>query len=117
MISVSSEMIFKLIVLSVAFGGISAIFYRGVSCATLLLAKALSRRKSPAESTGMKPSLFRQAFDFLFAFAVGISYLLISYVCVDGELEIYSIIALFVSFLLTNKVVLSIVAPKQKNNE
>lgn len=117
MISVSSEMIFKLIVLSVAFGVISAIFYRGVSCATLLLAKAFCRRKSPSESTGMKPPLFRQAFDFLFAFAVGISYLLISYVCVDGELEIYSVIALFVSFLLTNKAILSIVAPKQKNNE
>ena len=96
-------MILKSVAVSSLFGvvfGVVHSFFRVASILIISLLKKVFR----LQSTGSKRSLFfENFFDCIFVIVVGITYIVLSYILLDGVFDIYSIISLVASFLLTIK--------------
>ena len=115
MISVTAEMILKLVASSIALGIISAFLYRIIYFIPTVLATVIRCKKKCVLVKSNKPSLFSQFFDFFTALIIGTAYVLLSYACVDGTFELYSLIAFFLSFAFTKRLLWFLQPSKDKN--
>lgn len=108
MISISSKMVLKSVLASMLLGAIFAICYT-VLLTIGMLAKGLILRKKISENASCsKAKTLTNVIELLSTLTVGVSYLLLSYVLLDGVLEIYSLLSLIASFFLVRKALLAI---------
>lgn len=101
MISLPSNIILVSVFFSLVFGSICGFIYtliRFVFSILYRLAKNISKCRIELKS---QRNLIINIFDFLFFFSVGIVHLIFAYVLVDGVFEIYSLIMLFVGFVVS----------------
>lgn len=108
MISVTAGMIWKSIFASAIIGALFAL----VSALTkkcVALIKSLIFRKRSRRETRNKSGLLANIVEFLFTFAIGISYLLLLYAFVDGVFEIYTLVVFLAVFFTTEKAIFGIV--------
>ena len=74
-----------------------------------MLAKGLIMRKKISENASCsKAKTLTNVIELLLTLTVGVSYLLLSYVLLDGVFEIYSLLSLIASFFLVRKALLAI---------
>ena len=100
------------VVFSLLFGVTFGVVYSFFKVAFTLII-SLFRKAFRLQSTGSKRSLlFENFFDCIFVIVAGTTYIVLSYILLDGVFDIYSILSLTATFLLTTKVFASILRTK-----
>lgn len=95
MISITTEMVLRAIILSYALGMVSVLFYR---VAELCFSHIVRRGLTWGKAYGFLCSLL----DATYIIAIGLIHVLISYESCDGVLNIYAFLALFLGMLSAN---------------
>ena len=99
MISVTTGMIFRVVACSAIFGFLLGAIYALNSCLLLLIGCVIQKRKTHKNKRNITSWIAINIFDFFFATAGGIVYLLILYVFADGVISVYSILTYAIAFL------------------
>lgn len=105
-------MILRSVAVSVLFGFVFGILYSLFKVASVLIIYLLRKALRLPSIRVKRSTLFQNFFDCTFVVVIGISYIVLSYILLDGVFDIYSIISLVASFLLTTKVFASILRTK-----
>lgn len=103
MITLPSDMILASVIFAVAFGIGCGFLYTFIHLLFKMLCRLVKRTFKDKVYINIQRSFLLNAFDFLFVFFFGTVYLTFAYVLVDGVLELYSIIMLFMGFLVSKR--------------
>ena len=103
MISVSFEMVFASVLFAALLGAVSGALYLLFQSFFTLISSYDKRWLKKQSKEKEKRGIFTGIFDCFFVLAIGITYIVSCYVFLDGVFDIYSLIALTVSFCLSNK--------------
>ena len=100
MIALPTEMIVASVIFFVTFGVFSGMLYSMIRLAFFKANQLILKIRKKASSGDKSHDLLLNFFDGLYVFAVGLIYVIASYVLVDGVFEINSVIILFVGMLV-----------------
>lgn len=103
MISISFEMVFSAVLFSSFAGAVFGALYSLFASLYLAISKQIERRFKKQLNERKNDSIFKNLVDCFFALLVGLSYIILSYIFLDGVFEIYSLLSLIVTFLVSKK--------------
>ena len=115
MISTSSEMILNSVVFSFFFGILCSLFHTLIQRLSELFLRVIrALRKKDTNSYRDSRSVLN-VLDFFFTILVGCVYILFTYVLLDGVFDYYSLIMLFLTFIVGKRLFYPIFVFGKKN--
>lgn len=105
MISISFLMILKSVIASAVIGVISGVLYGLVRILAKMIRRMIFDKLKVKQASTGRTGLLANSFDFFYTVTIGCAFLLSLYVFLDGVFEIYSFIALILSFVYSTRLV------------
>ena len=99
MIAVTTEMLFKAIILSGLLGLITGFIHSFFKCLSRVMRYAFYKRLRKTDAKSPKYGLLSNTFDFVIVFVMGNLYLVCNYLFLDGVVDVYSLLMLLISSL------------------
>lgn len=105
MIATSTTMVFLSVAMTLALGVVSGVIYALNSHIFGQVSRRIIKWLKGGKVICILFAIFRQMYDFLFVIFIGVFMLIILYGTCDGVIEIYSLVAIFLGFVLGKSIV------------
>lgn len=113
MISISFEMLLISVTVSLLIGAVFGTVYSILKALFFLIIKLFERLFSAKAIKVKNCALIQNIFDCVYIFISGIGYCAISYILLDGVIDIYSILLFSAAFVVASKVIALVLGLKK----